>query len=174
MGQRKDRHPSRRLRLEMLKDILRRWEAGPREFRLRFEVEWKGKNLSAIEIVASGGTITPADWAADTAELNLVINTAALKVDRQDIHSVKMGTICLSCHAIARYFQRQPDRSDADLLRDLTVFSRVAISPDAAEQEVRYPSEAGAWIGRISLCEIGPRAHSEERAVAFIRTWIPT
>jgi hypothetical protein len=41
----------------MLQDVLRRWEAGPREFRLRFEVEWKGRNLSAIEVLISGGTV---------------------------------------------------------------------------------------------------------------------
>jgi hypothetical protein len=46
--QRRDRRPGRRLRPDMLQDILRRWEAGPRAFRLRFEVEWKGRNLSAI------------------------------------------------------------------------------------------------------------------------------
>src|SRR5215471_9124305 len=74
--QRIDRRPGRRLRPDMLEHILRRWASGPREFRLRFEVEWKGKNLSAIEVAASGSsTFTAPDWPADTAERNLLINT---------------------------------------------------------------------------------------------------
>jgi hypothetical protein len=174
IDQRRARHPGRRLRPDMLQDILRRWEAGPCEFRLRFEVEWKGRNFSVIEVAASGGTVTAAGWAADAAELNLIVNTAALKVGRQGIDFVKMGTICLSFHAIGRYFQRQPDRCGADLLRDLTLFSGVAISPDAPEQEVRYPSEGGVWVGQIAVCEIGHRAQTEERAAAFIRTWLPS
>jgi hypothetical protein len=129
--QRQNRRPGRRLRPDMLEDILRRWEAGPRGFRLRFGVGWKGRNLSAIEVLISGGTVSVSDWATDAAELNLMINTTALKVDRQVTDFVKTGTVCLSFHAIGRYYQRQPDRGDAELLRDLAVFSRIAISPDA-------------------------------------------
>ena len=135
----------------MLQDVLRRWDAGPREFRLRFEVEWKGRNLSAIEVLISGGTVSASDWALDAAELNLVINTTALKVERQSADFAKVGTTCLSLHAIGRYFQRQPDRNDADLLRDLAVFSRIVVSPDAPEQEVRYASEGGAWVADHGL-----------------------
>jgi hypothetical protein len=170
--QRKDRRPGRRIRRDMLQDMLRRWEAGPREFRLRFEVEWKGRNLSAIEVLISGGTVFSSDWATDAAELNLMINVTALKADRQSIDFAKIGTVCLSFHAIGRYFQRQPDRSYADLLRDLAVFSRIAVSPDALEQEVRYATEDGAWAGQIIVCEIGRPGETEQRAVAFIRTWI--
>ena len=89
--QRMDRRPGRRLRPDLLQDILRRWEAGPREFRLRFEVEWKGRNLSAIEVLVSSGTVSASDWATDAAELNLMINTTALKADRQITTSPKRG-----------------------------------------------------------------------------------
>jgi hypothetical protein len=173
MQQHQDRRPGkRRLRRDMLQDIVRRWEAGPREFRLRFEVEWKGRNLSAIEVLISGGTVYSSDWTTDAAELNLMINVTALKADRQGIDFAKTGTVCLSFHAIGRYFQRQPERSYADLLRDLAVFSRIAVSPDALEQEVRYATEGGTWVGQIIVCEIGRPGETEQRAVAFIRTWI--
>jgi hypothetical protein len=124
------------------------------------------------EVLISGGTVYSPDWATDAPELNLTINVTALKADRQSIDLAKMGTVCLSFHAIGRYFQRQPDRSYADLLRDLVVFSRIAVSPDALEQEVRYATEGGAWVGQIIVCEIGRPGETEERAVAFIRTWI--
>jgi hypothetical protein len=104
----------------------------------------------------------------------LVINTTALKVERQSTDFAKVGTTCLSFHAIGRYFQRQPDRNEPDLLRDLAVFSRIVVSPDAPEQEVRYASEGAAWLGQIMVCNIGPPGETEQRAVVFIRTWIPT
>ena len=169
-----DRRPGRRLRPDMLDDILRRWEAGPREFRLRFEVEWKGKNLWAIEITASGSsTFTTPDWPADATELNLMVNTAALKSDRQGADFVNVGSICSSFHAIGRYFQRQPDRGDAELLSDLAVFARLAVSPDAPKQEVRYPTKGGTWVGRVTHCDVEAAGQTERRAMLLIRTWIP-
>ena len=95
-------------------------------------------------------------------------------MERQSTDFAKVGTTCLSFHAIGRYFQRQPARNDADLLRDLAVFSRIVVSPDAPEKEVRYASEGGAWVRQIMVCNIGPPGEIEQRAVAFIRTWIPT
>jgi hypothetical protein len=108
--QRMDRHPGSRIRSDKLKDIIHRWKLGPHQFRLRFEVEWKGKNLSVIEITASGSAMLSGapDWMTEATELNLMINTAALKADRQGTDFVNIGTFCLSFHAIGRYFQRQP------------------------------------------------------------------
>jgi hypothetical protein len=173
--QRVDRHPGSRIRPDKLKDIIHRWQVGPRQFRLRFEVEWKGKNLSAIEITASGSAMLSGapDWGADATELNLMINTAALKADRQGTDLVNIGTFCLSFHAIGRYFQRQPDRGEAALLQDLALFSRITVPIDAPEQDVRYPTEGGAWVGRIALCTVEGIGQIERRAVPFIRTWLP-
>jgi hypothetical protein len=173
--QRKDRQSGRRVRPDILEDIVRRWEAGPRQFRLRFEVERKGKNLSVIEIAASGnGTLrgVPA-WAADAIELNLLINTAALSVMRDSVDLVYRAAVSVSAHALGRYFQRQPDCGDADLLRDLVAFSRIVVPPDAPERDVRYATEGGVWVGRIALCDLESHGQTERRAIAFIRTWLP-
>jgi hypothetical protein len=45
-----------------------------RKYWLRFGVEWKGKNLSTIEIAASGNGMLRGvpDWAVDVTELNLL------------------------------------------------------------------------------------------------------
>ncbi len=173
--QRMGRHPGSRIRSDMLKDIIHRWEVGPHQFRLRFEVEWKGKNLSAIEITASGSAMLSGapDWVTDGTELNLMINTAALKADRRGTDFVNIGTFCLSFHAIGRYFQRQPDCGEAALLRDLALFSRITVPSDVPEQEVQYPTEAGTWVGRIALCTVESNGQIEHRAVPFIRTWLP-
>jgi hypothetical protein len=168
------RRPGRRVRPDLLEDIIRRWQAGPHQYRLRFEVEWKGKNLSAIEIAASGsGTLSGApEWADEASELNLMINAAALLVDRTGADIANIGSFCLSLHAVGRYFQRQPERCGADLLQDLFAFSRIAIPPDAPEQDVRYATEHGTWLGRIAHCDVASRDQIQRRAVSFIRTWI--
>ena len=108
-----------------------------------------------------------------TAEDDLRFNTAALKVDRRGADFVNVGTFCLSFHAIGRYFQRQPDRGDAALLGDLALFSRITVPTDAPEQNVQYPTEGGAWVGRIALCTVQSTGQMERRAVPFIRTWLP-
>jgi hypothetical protein len=173
--QRLERRPGSGIRSDKLKDIIHCWEGGPRHFRLRFEVEWKGKNLSAIEITASGSAMLSGapDWVTDATELELMINMAALKADRQDTDLVNIGRFCLLFHAIGRYFQRQPDRGEAALLRDLALFSRITVPTDAPEQDVRYPTEGGAWVGRIALCTVEGIGQIERRAVPFIRTWLP-
>jgi hypothetical protein len=68
--QRTDHHPGSRIRSDKLKDIIHRWEVGPRRFSLRFEVEWKGKNLSAIEITSSGSATLSGvlGWVTDATE----------------------------------------------------------------------------------------------------------
>ena len=144
-----DRHPGSWIRPEKLKDIIHRWQVGAPQCRLRFEVEWKGKNLSATEITASGSAMLfgAPDWATNATALNLMINTAALKADRQSADIVNIGTFCLSFHAIGRYFQRQPDRGEAALLQDLALFSRITVRTNAPEQAARYPTEGGAWGG---------------------------
>ena len=90
--QRMDRHPGSRIRSDKLKDIIHRWEVGSHQFRLRFEVEWKGK-FSAIEITASGNAALSGvtDWVADATELVLMINTAALKVIGEALTSLTSG-----------------------------------------------------------------------------------
>ena len=142
---------------------------------MRFEVEWKGKNLAAIEIAASGhSTLRGApDWADDARELNLLINTAALSAVRGSVDLVYRATVCISAHALGRYFQRQTDRADAGLLRDLAIFSRTVVPSDPPEQDVRYATESGAWVGLITPCDLISHSQAERRMMAFIRTWLP-
>ena len=87
-----DRHPGSRIRSDKLKDIIHRWEVGPHQFRLRFEVEWKGKSLGDRDHgIGQRRTLRRTDWVADATELNLMINTAALKVDRRGADSLTSG-----------------------------------------------------------------------------------
>jgi hypothetical protein len=110
--QRIDRRPGRRLRPE-LQDIFRRWEAGPHEFRSRFEVEWQGKNLSAIDVQR---WISP-----DSCRLWLMDQAA---------------TVRRYPSLYSQYFQRQPDLCDADPLSDLARIVRIMVPSDAPEQDL--------------------------------------
>ena len=88
------------------------------------------------------------DWVTDATELNLMINTAALMVDRRGADFVNIGTFCFAFHAIGRYFQRQPDRGDAALHRDLALFSRITVPTEAPEQNVNIQLKAvPGWAG---------------------------
>jgi hypothetical protein len=172
-----DRHPGSWIRPDKLKDIIHRWQVGAPQCRLRFEVEWKGKNLSATEITASGSAMLfgAPDWATNATALSLMINTAALKADLQSADIVNIGTFCLPSHALGQYFQRQPDRGEAALLRGLALFSRITVRTNAPEQAARYPTEGGAWVGRMALCTVKGESigQMERRAAPFIRTWLP-
>jgi hypothetical protein len=92
---------------------------------------------------------------------------------RDSVDLVYRAAVSVSDHALGRYFQRQPDCGDADLLRDLVAFSRIVVPPDAPERDVRYATEGGVWVGRIALCDLESRGQTERRAIAFIRTWLP-
>ena len=174
-----DRHPGSWIRPDKLKDIIHRWQVGAPQCRLRFEVEWKGKNLSATEITASGSAMLfvfgAPDWATNATALSLMINTAALKADLQSADIVNIGTFCLPSHALGQYFQRQPDRGEAALLRGLALFSRITVRTNAPEQAARYPTEGGAWVGRMALCTVKGESigQMERRAAPFILTWLP-
>ena len=136
----------------------------------------EGQESSATEITASGSAMLfgAPDWATNATALNLMINTAALKADRQSADIVNIGTFCLSFHAIGRYFQRQPDRGEAALLQGSALFSRITVRTNAPEQAARYPTEGGAWVGHAPCTVKGESiGQMERRAAPFIRTWLP-
>lgn len=98
---------------------------------------------------------------------NLLINTAALSAVRDSVDLVYRTTVCISAHALGRYFQRQTDRADAGLLRDLAIFSRTVVPSDPPEQDVRYATESGAWVGLITPCDLISHSQAERRMMAF-------
>jgi hypothetical protein len=48
----------------------------------------------------------------------------------------------------------------------LMLFSRITAPSDAPEQCVRYPTERGAWVGRIARCTVESTGQTVRLGVA--------
>lgn len=161
IGRRLERKPT--LRKDMLVSLVRDWRtvAELQRFRVTFvqtaEEIWEDR--------LTGAQMRPAfDAAWSGWEPRLLIERLRLRLGKKSTWMDQHAVAAVSLHALARWYQRNPDTSEAALLRDL--------APLSASQETATPftvaTPHGCWVGELVIRQ----DDDQMRAIHSARTFL--
>lgn len=163
IGQRLRHKPT--LRKDMLTTLIRDWRNAP-ELQ-RFRVAFVQSPEEIFEDQLTGAQMRPAfdaAWRQDVWEPRLLVERLSLQLGKRSTWIDQHVVAAVSLHALARWYQRNPDTSEAALLRDLALLS--------AAQETTSPftvaTSHGRWVGEL----IALRQDDQMRAIHSARTFL--
>lgn len=147
----------------------RNWQRLPRAGALRRAVKRDADGgLQAIEarVVASRVALGHWEVGGDELAISIIVGTVIIGPRRYDEAAATLATVGM--HALARYFERSGDGSDAATERDLRVLLHAYPATVETAGEFRIPTAAaGAWAGAVMM------AQADAQPVMAVRTFTP-
>jgi hypothetical protein len=149
------RHPDRRPRDGLLRDLERGWrEAKPQQFRLEFRSSWRGRDVFMMErAVTMVDAFRLAHW--DANDYGVAVMDTWFEVSRGQAKAGVRTRMWIGSHALARWYQRSSTRSDGQLLHDIGLGAGIDTDDRAAFpdlDDVRVPvNVAEGWRGALML-----------------------
>ncbi|MDR3530912.1 MAG: hypothetical protein P4L90_10210 [Rhodopila sp.] len=129
---RRRRHHRTAWRENFLDDIAKRWGKLPSAGTLGTSIQHDKKcgSLMIIDDRVTASRSTRASW--DGIELSFSIARTVIDLADGRCRIGEMTTVMIGLHAVARWYQRSFDRSDASLMRDFALLAKAA--PDLLAQ----------------------------------------
>jgi hypothetical protein len=157
--------PRRGFRQPPLRPTLRqfaaRWRALPSTALLGLKLVETGDRLSLAEIRVLPSRMRMEGWVEPELALGVRLTQIEFARRRVSIKRIPLGDACL--HALARRYERGPDRDDATVLADLFALAEAyeqALTPG----DFRIPASGGAWVGE--------RVKYQDRPFLAARTYV--
>jgi hypothetical protein len=149
------RHPDRRPRDGLVRDLERRWrEAEPQQFRLEFSSSWRGRDVFMMErAVTMVDAFRLPHW--DANDYGVAIMDTWFEVSRGHAKAGVHTRMWIGSHALGRWYQRSSTRSDEQLLHDIGFGAAIDTNdrttfPDLDDVRVRVNAAEG-WRGALML-----------------------
>jgi hypothetical protein len=144
-----------------LKRLGARLRSVPAFCRLRAAVDLSAGRLQVVELWVIPAKLEHESWDADEAALALAVRS--LTIAPRDFAEKNTRIAGIGLHALARRYERVPDRSDRAVLADFLALAEgyPALIAAGGEFSIEVPS-GGRWIGAIA----------PGTAVAVVRTFI--
>jgi hypothetical protein len=168
------RCPNRKLRLELLIDLERRWRCDmPTRFRLSYSAKLdSGWGEIAERRVTAGQTrrINDPEWRGLEDDVSIVETQLLAMPGRFRLHSTTLCTF--SQHAVARRLQRGVGADDEALLTDLALVAAIDVDQVPADEgfEIVTDRHGSGWRGRVAKQQ---EQDGTITRMISVRTWLP-
>jgi hypothetical protein len=163
-------------RPELLQDAVRLWrQKMPSVGLLDSKIQMSRRDLHIREVRVGAGTAC-APWNAATDEPVISIVLVELRVAKDVCRLMVDPVVLLPLHALARWYQRSLDNSDAALLTDLAQMASaygeiLHIHTALGNRKFLCPATSGLWAG--SVTERLSEATGRQEQVLSVRTFLP-
>ena len=164
-------------RPEMLQDAARIWrQSMPSMGLLDSNIHRSRRDLHIREVRLGVGTFHGASWDEGASEPVVAILLVDLLAAPGICRLMVEAAVMFSLHALARWYQRAPDNSEAALLLDLArpaaMYGQIiGTSAMTGNQSFLCAAEGGQWAG--SLTQRLSEATGRREPVLNIRTFLP-